>query len=80
MMPKELSCINGWGKDGIKTVAAGDIAAMLQAIRTNQLDGFVTDLTTRYHMKAAGEARILVRFGDYIKDFILAASTRATAC
>ena len=69
-MPKELSRIKGWGKDGIKTVAAGDIAAMLQAIRTNQLDGFVTDLTTGYRMEAAGEARIFVRFGDYVKDFI----------
>ena len=69
-MPKELSRIKGWGKDGIKTVAAGDIAAMLQAIRTNQFDGFVTDVTTGYRMEAAGEARIFVRFGDYIKNFI----------
>ena len=69
-MPKELSRIKGWGKDGIKTVAAGDIAAMLQAIRTRQFDGFVTDVTTGYRMEAAGEARIFVRFGDYIKNFI----------
>lgn len=69
-MPKELSRIKGWGKDGIKTVAAGDIAAMLQAIRTNQFDGLVTDVTTGYRMEAAGEARIFVRFGDYIKNFI----------
>jgi len=69
-MPKELAPIKGWGKDGIKTVAAGDIAAMLQAIRTHQFDGFVTDVTTGYRMEAAGEARIFVRFGDYIKNFI----------
>ena len=69
-MPKELSRLKGWGRDGIKTVAAGDIAAMLQAIRTSQFDGFVTDVTTGYRMEAAGEARIFVRFGDYVKNFI----------
>jgi NitT/TauT family transport system substrate-binding protein len=69
-MPKALSRAKGWGPGGIKTVSAGDIAAMLQAIKTNQLDGFVTDVTTGYRMEAAGEVRFFVHFSDYVKDFI----------
>lgn len=69
-MPRELSRIKGWGPGGIKTAGIGDIAAQLQAIKTNQLDGFVTDVTTGYRLEAAGEARIFLRFADYVKDFV----------
>jgi len=69
-MPRELSRIEGWGRDGIKTASVGDIAAMLQAIKTNQLDGFVTDVTTGYRLEAAGEVRFFVHFSDYVKDLI----------
>jgi NitT/TauT family transport system substrate-binding protein len=66
---QELSRKQGWGTDGIKTIAVGDDAAQVSALKTHQVDGIVTDVAAAYRLQDAGDTRILVRFGTIVKDF-----------
>ena len=61
----------GWGPDGIQTLPLGADTAMVAAMKTHQVDGMVTDLATAYKLEEAGQARILVRFGDVVDHFII---------
>jgi NitT/TauT family transport system substrate-binding protein len=72
-MAFELARQKGWGANGIHTAAVGTSAAQLEAIKTKQLDGIVTDVTTGYRFEESGDARIFVRFSDYVPDFVLGA-------
>lgn len=69
-MVRELSRQQGWGPDGITTVALGDVTAQLSALRTKQIDMVPFDITTAYQLDASGEARILLKFGDIVKDYV----------
>jgi NitT/TauT family transport system substrate-binding protein len=69
-LARELSRREGWGRDGIETIALGSDAAQIAAMKTAQIDGLVLDVATALRLEAAGEGRIVVRFGDLIKDFI----------
>jgi ABC-type nitrate/sulfonate/bicarbonate transport system substrate-binding protein len=66
----ELSRREGWGRDGIQAVALGSDAAQIAAMKTNQIDGLVLDVATALRLESAGEGRIVLYFGDIIKDFI----------
>lgn len=61
------------GPDGIKIAAVGSSAAQLAAIKTHQLDGIVTDVTTGYRFEESNDAQIFLQFADYVSDFILVA-------
>ncbi len=69
-MVRELSRRQGWGPDGIKLVALGDVPAQLAALRTQQVDAVPFDITTAYQLDASGEIRILLKFGDIVTDYI----------
>ncbi len=66
---QELSRREGWGSDGIKSAALGEDTAQIAAIRTKQIDGMVIDVGSAYRLEASGDAKIVARFGDMIKDF-----------
>ena len=65
----QLSRSKGWGNDGIRIVPLGAAAAQVAALKTNQVDGVTTDSVTVYNLVEEGSARILVKFGDSVKDF-----------
>lgn len=67
---RELSRRQGWGPDGIKTVAIGAMSAQVAAIKTKQTDAGVIDLATAFRLEELGEGRILVKFGDIIDTFV----------
>jgi ABC-type nitrate/sulfonate/bicarbonate transport system substrate-binding protein len=69
-MIRELSRQQGWGPDGIKMVALGGVPAQLSALRTKQVDAVPFDITTAYKLQSAGQARLLLKFGDIVKDYI----------
>ena len=69
-MVRELSRHQGWGPDGIKMVALGAVPAQLSALRTRQVDAVPFDITTAYKLQAAGEVRILLKFGDIVEDYV----------
>lgn len=69
-MVRELSRREGWGSEGIRRVALGDVPAQLSALRTHQVDAVPFDITTAYQLQGAGEVRILLKFGDVVKEYV----------
>ena len=68
-MVRELSRQQGWGPDGIKVVPLGSDQTQIAAMRTGQTDGMPMDLATVYKLEGMGEARLLMKLGDLVKDF-----------
>ena len=68
-LAQQLSRSHGWGADGIKIATLGTSAAQAAALKTNQIDGIVTESSTVFKLEEDGLGRILVRFGDRITDF-----------
>jgi len=66
---QELSRSHGWGNDGIKIAPLGTPGAQVAALKTKQIDGVITETSTVFKLEEEGSGRILVRFGDRIKDF-----------
>jgi ABC-type nitrate/sulfonate/bicarbonate transport system substrate-binding protein len=66
---RELSRQQGWGSDGIKILALGQMQARLAAIQRGELDGMVIESATGYELEEAGKARNFLLFGDIAKDF-----------
>jgi ABC-type nitrate/sulfonate/bicarbonate transport system substrate-binding protein len=65
----ELSVQKGWGHDGISVTPLGAIPGLLAALMMMQVDGFVADVSTLLRAEEAGEGKILLSFGDLVKDF-----------
>lgn len=68
-LTKELSRSKGWGNDGIKIAPLGTPTAQIAALKTGQIDGVVTETSSILRLEEEGVGRILVRFGNRIKDF-----------
>jgi ABC-type nitrate/sulfonate/bicarbonate transport system substrate-binding protein len=68
-LAQQLSRSHGWGPGGINIATLGASAAQAAALKTNQIDGMVTESSTVFRLEEDGVGRILVRFGDRIKDF-----------
>ena len=75
---RELSRRQGWGPDGIKSVAVGAMSSQVAALKTRQIDAGVIDLATGFQLEELGEGRILVKFGDIIEAFVNQASYAST--
>ncbi len=66
---QELSRSHGWGNDGIRIAPLGTTTAQAAALKTGQIDGVITETSTVFKLVEEGTGRILVRFGERIKDF-----------
>lgn len=66
---QELSRSMGWGPEGIKIAPLGTAAAQAAALKTKQIDGVITESSTVFKLEEEGSGRILVRFGERIRDF-----------
>ena len=75
---RELSRRQGWGPDGMTSVAVGAMQSQIAALRTKQIDAGVIDLATGLALEERGEARVLVYFGDIIDAFVNQAAYAAT--
>jgi ABC-type nitrate/sulfonate/bicarbonate transport system substrate-binding protein len=67
----EVSRQRGWGFDGIVQVPIGENAARVAAVRSKALDGCIVDLASALNYAQHGDGRIVLRFGDLVKDFII---------
>ena len=65
----ELSRQQGWPQGTIIPTPMGAMKGQLAALKTKEIDGVVTELSTAYTLEKAGEGRILYHFGDLVKDF-----------
>ena len=66
---RELSRQLGFGSAGIEPVALGAMTSMLAALKRGQIDGVILSSSQGYQLEKTGEARLLLKFGTYIKDF-----------
>ena len=69
-LTQQLSRKLGWGDDGIKITPLGASEAQIAALMTHQIDGTTTDSVTVDKFVEAGHGRVLVKYGDYFKDFV----------
>ena len=67
----EVSRQRGWGFTGIEQVPIGENAARVAAVRSKALDGCIVDIASALNYVQRGDGRILLRFNDLVKDFIL---------
>jgi NitT/TauT family transport system substrate-binding protein len=69
-MTRELSRQEGWGAEGIALVpsASGPAFALL---KTKDIDGITTDLGTGLQAQKRGDAKIVVRFSERVKNLTM---------
>src|SRR6185312_8763494 len=60
----------GWGKDGVTTVALGGFTPSLAALRTGQIDGIMAAIEAGYGLEEKGEGKVLVGMEKYAPKFI----------
>ena len=65
----ETSRQQGWGPKGIAIAPMGATQPQIAALERNEIDGMVTDISTALTLERSGKFRILMRFGDLVKDF-----------
>ncbi|HEY3918736.1 MAG TPA: ABC transporter substrate-binding protein [Stellaceae bacterium] len=69
-MVRQLSILQGWGPDGFNYVPLGASEAQIAALKTHQVAAAPLDITTAVNLESQGQARIVVRFGKVIKNYI----------
>jgi NitT/TauT family transport system substrate-binding protein len=67
----EVSRQHGWGFDGFTQVPIGENGARIAALKSGAVDGCVVDVGSALRFVQAGDGKILMRFGDVAKDFIM---------
>ncbi len=65
----ETSRQQGWGPNGIDIAPMGTMPSQVAALARGDIDGVVTDISTALELEKQSKARILVRFGQMVKDF-----------
>jgi NitT/TauT family transport system substrate-binding protein len=66
---REFSRQMGWGPTGIKSVPLGANTAQVAALKSGQVQGIVSSSSLGYLLEKFGDGRVLVEFGEYVKDF-----------
>jgi len=69
-MVRQLSILQGWGPTGFNYVPLGASEAQIAALKTHQIAAAPLDITTAVSLESQGQARIVVRFGKVIKNYI----------
>jgi ABC-type nitrate/sulfonate/bicarbonate transport system substrate-binding protein len=65
----EVGRQKGWGIDGIAQVPIGDDSNRIAALKTKSIDAAIVNLAVALKYAQSGEGRVLLRFGDLVKDF-----------
>jgi len=66
---RETSRQQGWGPTGIQIAPLGAPTAQYAALERKDVDGIVIDISTAFEFEKNGKGRILMRFGDLVRDF-----------
>lgn len=59
----------GWGYDGMVLTPVGDDASRVAAVKTKSIDAAVVNLAVAFNFAQRGDGRVLMLFGDLLKDF-----------
>ena len=66
---KRLAVAQGWGPDGIRTVALGGFEASASAMETHETDGFMGAVEGGLTLAEKGKAKIITTMGSYVPHF-----------
>jgi len=66
---RELARQKGWGPDGIESTPLGGQRAEMAAMKAGDVDGVVVTSGPAYDYEEHHEARVLMSFGEIVKDF-----------
>jgi NitT/TauT family transport system substrate-binding protein len=67
----EVSRQHGWGFDGFEQVPIGENSARIAALKSGAVDACVVDIGSALNFVERSDGRILMRFGDVAKHFIM---------
>jgi ABC-type nitrate/sulfonate/bicarbonate transport system substrate-binding protein len=76
----KVAAMKGWAPADIRRAGVGDTPARVAAMRTGSADAAVMDIAAAYELEDKGQAKILVNFGEFIKDFDNQVIYAADAC
>jgi NitT/TauT family transport system substrate-binding protein len=65
----EVARQKGWGFGGIDQVPIGDDKSRIAALKTRAIDAAIVNLAVALNYAQQGDGKILLRFGDLVKDF-----------
>jgi NitT/TauT family transport system substrate-binding protein len=65
----EVSRQQDWGYEGMSQVPIGDDANRIAALKTKSLDAAIVNLAQALNFVQRGEGKVLLRFGELVKDF-----------
>ncbi len=68
-LAKRIGIQEGWGPDGVRTVALGPFEAFMSALKTNQIDGMMVATEKGYQLEELNQGRILVGMEKYAPKF-----------
>lgn len=68
-LARALARREGWAPDAIRTVPMGTISGQIAGLKSGQVDGFIMSASVGYMLAERHEGRVLLHFGDEIKDF-----------
>jgi ABC-type nitrate/sulfonate/bicarbonate transport system substrate-binding protein len=67
----EVARQKGWGYDGMVQVPLGNDATRIAALKTKSVDAAIVNLAQALNYAHSGEGRVLLRFNNLVKDFII---------
>ncbi len=67
---KRIGVVKGWGPAGITIVAIGGMDPARAAMKTNQIDGYISSLESGYALEEAGEWRVITAATPFVDHFI----------
>jgi NitT/TauT family transport system substrate-binding protein len=65
----QIALHEGWAPSEITRVSVGDTMARVATLRAREADAAVIDLATALELEDRGQVKILINFGDLIKNF-----------
>jgi len=69
-LAKQMALQEGWGQDGVKTVALGAIDSSLAALKARQVDAVVLATEAGFQLEERKEGRIVIGMNKYAPHFI----------
>ena len=67
---RQIAVKHGWGPDGVKLAYLGQMSGIIAGLMAKNVDAIVGTTATALVMQKEGRARIIVKAGDEINDFI----------
>jgi len=68
-LTRELARREGWGSEGMMPVALGELRSRLAAMNNGEIAAIVCEASAAYQVEADGPGKVLLLFGDMVKDF-----------